>query len=76
VEQREELERWTEKVTTSYGDIAVKYALLPNGALKSAPEYESCIRAARRAGVAIETVYQSARAAAGNVTGGSRKRKR
>ncbi|UCF04280.1 MAG: nickel pincer cofactor biosynthesis protein LarC [bacterium] len=75
VEQREELERWTETVATSYGDITVKYALLPNGTLKVAPEYESCTRAARREGVPIETVYRSARAAGGMI-GGNQKRKR
>jgi len=64
-EGRAELERWTETVPTSFGEVTVKRGRLPDGTVKSAPEYESCKGIARRKGVPIGRVYDEARAAKG-----------
>ncbi len=64
VEAREELERWVEEVKTCYGPIKVKKAILPGGAVKVAPEYESCKRAAKKFGAPLSKVSDAARCAA------------
>jgi len=63
-ERREELERWTGKVETSFGAIQVKRARLPDGTVKTTPEYEACKGAARSHGVSIGEVYEVARRSA------------
>ncbi len=63
VEGREELERWMERVATAYGSIPVKRARLDGGAMKSAPEFESCKAAALRRGAPLSAVLEAARAA-------------
>jgi hypothetical protein len=65
VEGRAELERFRGEVATRYGKVVVKYGVLPSGALKCAPEYESCRERAAKAGVPIAAVYDAAREAAG-----------
>jgi hypothetical protein len=65
VEGRSELERFRGEVATMYGKVVVKYGVLPSGALKCAPEYESCRERAEKAGVPIAAVYDAAREAAG-----------
>jgi len=60
-EGREELERWTEKVTTTLGTVQVKRGRLRDGSLKSSPEYESCKVVARSRRVPIRDVYETAR---------------
>jgi uncharacterized protein (DUF111 family) len=65
VEGRSELERFRGEVATKYGKVVVKYGVLPSGALKCAPEYESCRERAEKAGVPIAAVYDAAREAAG-----------
>jgi len=64
-EGRAELERWTETVSTPFGEVAVKRGRLPDGTMKTSPEYESCKRIARSAGVPIRQVYEEARISRG-----------
>jgi len=70
-EEREELERWTEKVATPFGAIQVKRGRLADGTVKTAPEYEACRAVARKKGVPLAKVYQTAvRAASATARGG------
>ncbi len=62
-EGRAELERWTETVSTPYGEVTVKKGRLPDGTVKSSPEYESCRNISRDRGVPILDVYREARGA-------------
>jgi uncharacterized protein (TIGR00299 family) protein len=57
VEGRVELERWTDLVDTAAGEIEVKRSRLPDGSIKSAPEYESCRARARETGIPIKDIY-------------------
>jgi hypothetical protein len=72
-EGRLELDRAVAEVQTQYGGVMVKYAVLPDGSLKAAPEYESCRRAAEAAGVPLRLVYE---AAAAGAQGGGKSRRR
>ena len=54
------LERELRTVETEHGRIRVKVARGPDGSATVAAEFESCARAARRAGVPIEEVYRAA----------------
>ena len=49
---------------TPYGEIHVKIATLPDGSVKSAPEYEDCRHLAEHHGVPLRAVYQVAMEAA------------
>ena len=71
-EARFELERWTEKVGTSYGPVQVKRARLADGSVKTSPEYESCRAAAAARGVPIAAAYEAARRGLPRKTGKSR----
>ncbi|MDD3642464.1 MAG: nickel pincer cofactor biosynthesis protein LarC [Candidatus Krumholzibacteria bacterium] len=64
-EGRLELDRAAAEAQTPYGPIMVKYARLPDGSLKAAPEFESCLKAARAAGAPLRLVYEAAAAASG-----------
>lgn len=66
-EERIELKRTADHVDTPFGRIAVKRALLPEGAVKTAPEYESCRKAAKKHGVSVREVFEAAIAA--SITG-------
>ena len=61
--RRHSLKREFQTVETPWGMVQIKIAHLPNGDLKSAPEYEDCRKLALEAGVAIREVYQAAEAA-------------
>ncbi|HSG27390.1 MAG TPA: nickel insertion protein, partial [Candidatus Krumholzibacterium sp.] len=65
VEGRIELERFHEEVRTPYGKISVKFGRLPGSMVKFSPEYESCRKAALKAGVPVRVVYDAAMKAAG-----------
>jgi len=54
------LPRRHETVETLYGPIRVKIAQTPSGAAIAAPEYEDCLEAAKREGVAVRAVYVAA----------------
>lgn len=58
------LEREAGRVDTRFGKIAVKWVTTPDGRRVAAPEYESCARAARRAGASLREVYRAAERAA------------
>lgn len=75
-EERMELPRSAAHVDTPFGRIAVKRALLPGGSFKTAPEYESCRKAARKSGVTVREVFEAASAASigGKVKKGGRKK--
>jgi uncharacterized protein (TIGR00299 family) protein len=64
-EGRAELERWTETVSTPFGNVTVKRGRLPDGTVKTSPEYESCRSLARSTGVPIRQVYHEARISRG-----------
>lgn len=53
------LPRQIRKVATEYGEIEVKMATLPDGGVKTAPEYESVKKAAEKNGVTFDTVYRA-----------------
>lgn len=56
-EERIELERHSETVTTQFGDASVKVALVPGGGERVSPEFESCREIARRSGLPIGDVF-------------------
>ena len=62
-EERIELKRSVAHVGTVFGRIAVKHAVLPDGGVKTAPEYESCRKAAKKHSVTLREVYEAAVAA-------------
>jgi uncharacterized protein (DUF111 family) len=62
---RHSLQREIRKVETPYGSVRIKVAYLPNGEIKSAPEYEDCRRLATKAGVPLNEIYKAAQAAFG-----------
>jgi hypothetical protein len=57
---RQCLLRRHETVDTPYGPIRVKIAMTPAGTVTTAPEYDDCLEAARRAGVPLREVYAAA----------------
>ena len=58
--QRSILPRRMEKLTTKYGELAVKTVTLPDGRVRSYPEYDDIIRIAREKGVAVSEVWAEA----------------
>ena len=72
-EERIELKRSAARVDTPYGRISVKRAVLPGGGFKTAPEYESCRKAAKKHGVTVREVFEAAVAA--SMTGKGRWKK-
>ena len=65
-EGRTELERWTEDVGTPFGRVTVKRGRLPDGSIKSAPEYESCRAVAVKKSASVLDVYREAASVAGS----------
>ncbi len=62
--RRDSLARHFETVDTRYGRISIKIARLPNGGLKTSPEYEDCRKAAEQHGVSLQSVTREAEQAA------------
>ena len=60
LEERFELERRAATVETPYGPVALKVAVLPDGAERASPEFESVREAAARAGVPLREVANAA----------------
>jgi uncharacterized protein (TIGR00299 family) protein len=60
-EERLELERRRDTVSTRFGEAEVKVALLPGGGERMSPEYEWCRRVAVECGVPILEVYDAVR---------------
>ncbi len=71
-EERLELKRSAVHVDTPFGRISVKRAVLPGGGVKTAPEYESCRKAAKKHGVTMRDIFEAAVAA--SITGKDVKR--
>jgi hypothetical protein len=57
---RYSLPRHTIRVQTSYGQLPVKVATNPQGDFTVAPEYDGCLRAARKHKVSLRLVYEEA----------------
>jgi uncharacterized protein (TIGR00299 family) protein len=62
-EERVELPRHFERVTTPFGEVSMKVAQLPGGARRAAPEYEDCARLARASGRPLMEIEEAARRA-------------
>ena len=61
---RTALERSVRSVDTPYGPVRVKCAVLPDGTLRSSPEYDDCAAIAEREGIPFQQVLDAARDAA------------
>lgn len=57
------LPRQTETVSTPWGEVRLKVALLPDGTRRAKPEFDDCYRLAREHNVSVREVYQAALAA-------------
>lgn len=62
--ERRKLKRQLATVSTDYGPITVKLGRLNKEIVQAAPEFESCRKAAEKAGVPVKTVYEAALRAA------------
>jgi len=62
-QQRFELERKVETVTTKFGEIPVKVSTDSDGRRRAHPEYEPCAAAARASGAPLSEVFEEARRA-------------
>ncbi len=60
---RLKLERETVSVRTSKGTVGVKISKGPGGILTTSPEYEECVRLARKSGLPFKRIYDEAKAA-------------
>jgi len=59
---RRALAREMVRVETQFGPIDVKVARMPDGTVKTMPEYDQCAAAARKCGVALREVQDAAQA--------------
>ena len=66
--QRRKLAREILKVKTKFGEIEVKIGRLGGKIVSRSPEFESCKRAASKAGVAVKEVYEETRRVVAAVT--------
>lgn len=62
---RYKLERRTVKVNTKYGNVKVKLSGLEGGILNVSPEYDECVKLARKTKVPLKKVYEEAKNAIG-----------
>lgn len=60
---RFKLERKFSKVKTKYGDVSVKMSGTAEGVLTAMPEYEECVKLARKNNIPLKKVYEEARRA-------------
>jgi uncharacterized protein (TIGR00299 family) protein len=58
--ERRKLVRENIMVETRYGEVSVKMGRLDGGIVQAAPEFESCRKAASKAGVPLKQVYEAA----------------
>ena len=63
-ERRIELPRKVLDVSTPFGSIQVKLAILPGGNVRAVPEFESVMQAAKRSGATVHEVSAAAMRAA------------
>lgn len=61
---RHPLRRQPDEVQTSFGSIATKRVVLPNGSVRSYPEYGSVVAACERTGASFQEVFRAVEAAA------------
>ena len=52
------LQREFSTLKTSYGEVTIKTAVYKGEKLKSKPEYEDCVRLARKHGIPVQQVYE------------------
>jgi hypothetical protein len=62
-EERVELPRRRDTISTPYGDVVIKVAERPGGAVTMSPEYESCRAIAAKNALPLIEVYDAARKA-------------
>jgi uncharacterized protein (TIGR00299 family) protein len=62
--ERQSLRRVVRPVDTPYGSIRIKFAVLPDGQIKSMPEYEDCRKLAAQHHIALREISQAAERAA------------
>jgi hypothetical protein len=62
--ERQSLRRVVRPVDTPYGSIRIKFAILPDGQIKSMPEYEDCRKLAALHHIALREISQAAERAA------------
>ncbi len=58
--QRRKLRRESKTVKTKFGDVTVKLGHLNKRVIQASPEFESCRKAAERAGATVREVYEAA----------------
>lgn len=58
---RFKLERKIVKVNTKYGDVKVKVSKGPDNIVTASPEYEECVRLARRRNIPLKVIYEEAK---------------
>ena len=61
IAERRKLRREIRKVSTSFGEIAIKFGMLDGEVIQASPEFESCKAAAQSHGVPIKQVYEAAK---------------
>ena len=61
---RHPLRRQPDEVQTRFGSIATKRVVLPNGSVRSYPEYGSVVAACERTGASFQEVFRAVEAAA------------
>lgn len=59
---RLKLDRKIVNVKTSIGNVSVKISKGPDGILTASPEYEECVRLARKSGFPLKRIYDEAKA--------------
>ena len=57
--ERFKLSRWSETLSTSFGDLSIKVVKGIDGRLKVLPEYEGCKEIAKEKGVALKEIFQA-----------------
>ena len=57
---RHHLARSTRTVSTLYGEVRIKVAVLPDGTLRAKPEFEDCQRVSADHGVSVQQVHDAA----------------
>jgi len=62
--ERLKLDRKMVSVKTTYGKVAVKMSKGPGGIMTLSPEYDECVRIARKSGASLRSIYDEARSAA------------
>jgi len=62
--ERLKLDRKIVSVKTSHGKIGVKVSKGPGGIMTASPEYDECVKMARKSGASFKSIYDEAKSAA------------